>query len=567
MRHVTTTSTHAYRRFLILICIFPVYIYNVERWHPVVFFGQFQDDSIYFSTAKALANGQGYTLISFPGSPAQTKYPIVYPWLLSWIWKLNPKFPDNLGLAVHYTEFFGCWSLVAGFFLLRKFSGIGESAALVLTAILAFQPVFVRMSGLVMSDMPFMASMLTLLVIYRSISNSQTQSWMYLLLGTFAALSIEIRTIGVAVVAGVCCALLQKKSFHAAFLFSAAAAFAVLLLKIPTLLHPPAAINMAGSGQPGWNQVAAYYTNYVKFQWSMGVPSFGVFFQLLFYNLFVLVLSLGPILVGSLGKLGTIVAAGLSVPIGIGLLRRTLQKEWMPVTFSFCFYSCILLVWPYPQPERFLLPFIPILLAALWCEIHRLVKLLKERLSSGSPVGQRVFAGAMACLLVGIFSAAIWNFIFHDPNELRTAAASQSRNLKEREEAYEWIREHTKPEDRVTAWKDVVLYLYTGRQSLRPIAVLPQALYADDKKSEQRDLAHMCDASRHVGARYWMTTADDFNLEIHRERLTARMAQINAVLPIVFQSSGGYAQIHDASCLTEQDRVECQAIAPILFPE
>ena len=56
-------------------------------WSPD-WFGQFHDDSIYLSSAKALAAGQGYIMPSVPGEPAQTKYPLLYPWLLSLIWSI-----------------------------------------------------------------------------------------------------------------------------------------------------------------------------------------------------------------------------------------------------------------------------------------------------------------------------------------------------------------------------------------------------------------------------------------------------------------------------------------------
>src|SRR6476619_1573784 len=59
-------------------------------------FGSLHDDSIYVSTAKAIATGQGYRLISLPYRPAQTKYPPFYPWLLSLLWRVFPQFPQNL---------------------------------------------------------------------------------------------------------------------------------------------------------------------------------------------------------------------------------------------------------------------------------------------------------------------------------------------------------------------------------------------------------------------------------------------------------------------------------------
>src|SRR5580765_2906307 len=115
-----TIKALSLRQPVVLAAIIIIYLFQVERVHPSVFFGQFQDESIYLSTAKALAGGEGYKLISFPDSPGQTKYPVIYPWLLSFVWKLNPHFPANLQLASHLTEFFGCVSLLAVFFLLRK---------------------------------------------------------------------------------------------------------------------------------------------------------------------------------------------------------------------------------------------------------------------------------------------------------------------------------------------------------------------------------------------------------------------------------------------------------------
>jgi len=59
--------------------------------------GVYHDDAIYVSTAKAIAQGDGYRLINLPNSPKQTKYPILYPLLLAaTIWKFWPQFPQNI---------------------------------------------------------------------------------------------------------------------------------------------------------------------------------------------------------------------------------------------------------------------------------------------------------------------------------------------------------------------------------------------------------------------------------------------------------------------------------------
>jgi len=59
-------------------------------------FGRYHDDTIFVTTAKALASGQGYRIISMPSEPVQVKYPPFYPFLLSLIWRVHPQFPENV---------------------------------------------------------------------------------------------------------------------------------------------------------------------------------------------------------------------------------------------------------------------------------------------------------------------------------------------------------------------------------------------------------------------------------------------------------------------------------------
>src|ERR1035438_3344634 len=56
--------------------------------------GFYHDDSIYWVSAKSLAEGHEYRIASLPGQPYQTKYPPLYPALLAGIWKI-----DQIGRA------------------------------------------------------------------------------------------------------------------------------------------------------------------------------------------------------------------------------------------------------------------------------------------------------------------------------------------------------------------------------------------------------------------------------------------------------------------------------------
>lgn len=60
--------------------------------------GQWQDDGIYLTTSKSLAEGHGYRRPELPGEPWQTKYPVLYPLLLSAVWRFRPDFPANVAV-------------------------------------------------------------------------------------------------------------------------------------------------------------------------------------------------------------------------------------------------------------------------------------------------------------------------------------------------------------------------------------------------------------------------------------------------------------------------------------
>src|SRR6266478_7118364 len=106
---------HKVTAWLVLAGICLAHIAGVWRLHPTNYFGLSLDDSIYFSSAKALAEGKGYILPSLPGNPPATKYPILYPWLLSWVWRWDPLFPGNLSAAAALNMGFGALYVVMTF--------------------------------------------------------------------------------------------------------------------------------------------------------------------------------------------------------------------------------------------------------------------------------------------------------------------------------------------------------------------------------------------------------------------------------------------------------------------
>ena len=127
--------------------------------------GLFHDDGIYTVVAKAIYQGEGYRIISLPKAPPQTKYPFLYSYLLSWIWRLSPNFPQNI------VAFKGlnAVTLVGIFFLClmfcrRSFAPLGFGAV-IFSILVCANPIIFTFTDYMISDLLFVLLALTVLTI------------------------------------------------------------------------------------------------------------------------------------------------------------------------------------------------------------------------------------------------------------------------------------------------------------------------------------------------------------------------------------------------------------------
>jgi len=556
-----------------LLFILVLFVSNVEVWKPATFFGRYSDDAVYFSSAQALAQHQGYVMPSFPGRPLRPKYPIFYPLLLSKIWKLDRQFPENLIWAIRMTEGFGCVLLLCTFLLLRCIAGLARIPSLILTALCAFHPVLLRLSGLTMTDVPFAAIfLLTVLIAHFAFSPGRTFA-LTALAGVCAALSTSLRTLGYAAVVGLLAYLLYRREYPRAITFCGAAGATIASVLLLTAHYVPAAAANSGvlqNASPQWQRLVIFHTEYIRFQWLMGIPSAGAFFSMLKENCLQLVSSPGPFLAGAFDRRSWLLTAGMSAIVLSGVVRQLWRPEWRALAFMSVPYVAIILVWPYPIMERFLFPFLPIFLLGLVLESQRLVSLAMKNLRAPATAANRILAAGICAVLLGYTVFAGWNYFVHDRRQLLEAANAQAQTLQQKREVYAWIREHTPADAKVVAYEDILLFLYSGRQALRPIALLPVSAYQKNPGSESpdlsKDLAEMCDAPRDAGATYWLATGDDFSLDAQPEKTVTRQNEIVAVLPLVFESSGGFARLYDASCVQRPERDDCKGARAVLFP-
>jgi hypothetical protein len=557
-----------------LLLILAVFIWNVESWKPETFFGRYADDALYFSTAQALAQHQGYILPSFPGRPLRPQVPILYPLLLSGVWRSDPRFPENLVWAIRLTEGFGCVVLLCAFFLFRCLAGMGRVPSLILTALCAFHPVLLRLSGLTLSDVPFAAMfLLTVLIAHLALSPGKSCA-LVATLGIVVALSSSLRTLGYAVGIGLLAYILYRREYRRALVYSFSGVITISFSLFLAAHYTPPAVRAGGSPLSGtgsqWERLVVFHTEYIRFHWIMGIPTVGAFFTMVKENCLQLVSSPGPFLAGAFDRRSWLLTAGMSAIVLSGVVRQLRRTEWRALAFIVVPYLLVVMLWPFPIMERFLLPFLPLFLVATVLESKRLLSLAKTNFRPPASLGERILAVGICAVLAGYVAFAGWSYFFQDRRELSETAAAQQKTLEQKREAYSWIREHTPADAKIVAYDDLLLFLYTRRQALRPIAILPAAAYSKTIRSGapnlDDDLAHLSDAPRDAGATYWLVTGDDFSLEAEREKIAARENKIAAAFPVVFRSSGGFAKLYDSSCLLNSTRENCKSAQVVLFP-
>jgi hypothetical protein len=534
--------------WLILGAILAAFLGYTRSLHPENNFGRYHDDTVYFSAAQALAAGQGYTLPSLPvpgGTVApQSKYPSLYPWLLSWVWRWKPLFPQNVTLALRLTVFFASWFLIASFYWLR--SWLGECAALICVALTALHPHFLALSGAVLSEVPFMALAMTAIA-WNDLAPENERTWAPLGTGVLAGAATGIRSMGAAVVLGLAAAAVSRKRYRDAVLICLAAA------PVVAATLPAGAVALPGgpAASAGWRQTWLYYTSYWAF-WKLSVPTWPVFLEMVQSNVKDLLVTPAsqclfpaPAALGPFG--GALLCILLTAGITAGIIRKARRQGWQSIHWVLLFYLPVTLVWNYPIMNRFLVPFLPLFYAGAWMEGAHLAGMVRKTFGQRGALTEKMIAGLIAAGLAGTASAAAATYMNDSRARLREDGKQRAALQTQKAEAYHWITVHTDASAKILASEDICLYFYTGRQAVWPIAFTTAPFYETDTRDLQLQLNHWTDVGRTVGARYWLAADGDYYIEAVSPLVRDKMAASQAALPEVFRSSAGAVRIYDLS--------------------
>jgi hypothetical protein len=465
--------------------------------------GYFHDDSIYWVCARSLASGSGYRIASLPGEPYQTKYPPLYPWLLSLVWRLNDDFPANLRLAACLNLLvFPAYLLVVW----RWFGDFGLNAPvrLILTMSLALSPYVAFFTVSLMPELIFAALLMASLIL-AACAERHKSGWLLAAgAGLLSGAAFLVKSAALPLLITGPLVFVLRKRYAAAGLFALSMLPAVAGWQTWVSTHGPC----------GGDEVILYYTSYLG-HWDRFV-AMRDWPRMIWMNLDYLVRAGGDLIAfrGSASPADLAFVYLLAAGALAGCCRLARKGMSLHALLFTAFYLAVLLNWNFRPNERLLFPVFPVLLAGLSVELTRVAaEIRKCRLRPGAAF--RVQAAVAAGLLVAFLLTAVvkngqalCGYLPELLKHRRTVTA-------EHRAAYRWVGRHLPADVNFIADYDVILHLYSGRKAFR--LVLP---FTPDYRGESRDMTRavrsLPDFARAHRAAIYVSTAADFEPDLRR---------------------------------------------------
>jgi hypothetical protein len=457
---------------LFLIMLLPSAFYAIKN-PGAPEFGKLHDDGILFVSAKSIATGEGFRILSLPEQPAQTKYPVLYPLYLSLVWRINPNFPQNLVLAGWFS-----WALLVVCLALTWIYWRGERQinnrwseprTWVLLGLLSISPYMIRIGCNLFSEIFFLCWLLAALIAGRREGLA-----MALLAGVLAGLAYLSRTAGIALLISMPAWYLigkgGRREPRRALVFAAGMMPFILGWTFWSSTHR----------FPATTQTLIYYTDYVKYQFlNVGLDNLPI---VLWKNIDELLFGMGSLFVPEFINLlpVKILTEVVAIAMIAGIIRLVRRGIAVPYALFALVSAAMLVVWHFPPNQRFVLPLFPLLAAGLITELEHSFQMLRGALRH-KDVGQRVVAGVFAAIVLAILCGGIGLQLFFTFKSMPEQARADRAALIETRATYAWIEQHLPTSAGILSNDDPTLYLYTGRHgNFAPL--MPRWWYAADKE-------------------------------------------------------------------------------------
>jgi hypothetical protein len=447
--------------------------------------GTIHDDGLYLITAKAMAEGKGYHVLSLPGEPKQTKYPIGFPALIAVLWKIAPNFPGNLPfLKIVPVLSFLAW-IGMGTYFARRWMGLAWEPTLWLALFCAGTHWAIFIGTNFMSDLLFGALVLAALHFLLSVEGSKNTLKTALIAGLFLSAAYLVRTAAIAFVVGGALALLRRKLKREALAFGAAASIAVIAWTI-----------WQQSGPLYANPIEAYYTAQNYKDWNLLTANYSAIQKALVFvtNLFYVAVFPPQIVVSNSGWVAGWIAFAVGAAVWVIYwrgMRRT--KQLWAAHLCFGIYVALLLLWAWP-PDRFMTSFLPLFGAVVY---------------KGMPRWSRNYY--VAALPVAALFLSAWAIMqYTRASGIPWTTNDRQLNWTQLSELHQWINKNTEPNAVVMANFDPAVYLYTGRKAVRPYVLDNLGLFYGMPDSKEKRENEFGDVLVHDNVTHVMRSSMDY---------------------------------------------------------
>jgi hypothetical protein len=307
--------------------------------------GMYHDDAVYLATAKALAEGKGYRIESLPDERWETKYPPAFPFILSLVWKLSPKFPGNSTgfLLVVWTALPVFLFLQTRMFAQLPFPPfVGIIACLCLLA----RGATVLLSVTLLSDLWFCCEVILVLMLAERACDSDSRWNVAVAAGLGAALAYLTKSSAAPLLASVSALMVLGGRWRQAMIYVGTAAPAVLAWSIWSFSHPHRVAD--------YNDV--FYSSYLgEFAYKKALQGI---YPPLWSHVRQLLPQLGEILIPSFlpesafawlrGVIGMVGVLGI-----FRLCHSGRPKQYTAFAGLYALETCL---WPSPLSARYVLP-------------------------------------------------------------------------------------------------------------------------------------------------------------------------------------------------------------------
>ncbi|MEK6321638.1 MAG: hypothetical protein AABN33_08140 [Acidobacteriota bacterium] len=503
-------------------------------------FGAYHDDGIYVTTAKALATGEGYRIISLPYEPAQTKYPPFYAFLLSLIWRVYPHFPENLTWMMMLSVAATVGFLALTYRYLVKQGYATGWQALIVVAMAAINWRTMILATGVQSEMVYAGLSVSVLYLAERYEKQRGGPIAGVLMGVMIGLAFLTRSSGLALLIAVgAYYVLRRQWQRAALVVGVGSLFVIAWL--------------------GWcyaNQTTAegvnvaYYTSYWRdlvnaindLQPQNNLSKLAVFLSIIGRNALMLTVFSPPVVCLGIDY-GWIQYFGFAfLFIAAGFLRGV-SKGWPLLHIYIVSYLVLHFFWlPYVSYDRFLIPLLPFLLLFLITEAQRLISLLLKEIRSSRQIIMKMSAAFICFALLVAAGAIIYNYSTGIYWQLASAHLSKTPGpAPEDAKAIEWIKANTDVTDVLVCYRDPLYYLYTDRRATRSFPMKAGPLW-------QRHQSLIYRIANENNARYLILTASDFENEyqpdLQRGNFKMLIEQRPQMLVLVFESTDGSSKVY-----------------------